>query len=104
MNRFHESIKLKEVADIVNMTPTAFCRFFKMRTNKTFSGFLIDVRINQACKLLTDGNSNVMETYIACGYNNSSNFHRHFKRNTGYTPREFKANTRQRQSIDPLVI
>jgi len=104
MSHFQENIRLEDVADIVSMTPTAFCRFFKMRTNKTFSSFLIDVRINQACKLLSDGNSNVMETYIACGYNNSSNFHRHFKRNTGYTPREFKVNTRQRQSIDPNVI
>ena len=104
MSHFHETVKLDDVAELANMTPTAFCRFFKIRTNKTFSRFLIDVRINRACKLLSDGNSNVLETYSACGYNNSSNFHRHFKRNTGYTPREFKHNTRQRISIDPLLV
>jgi AraC-like DNA-binding protein len=103
-DHYHESIRLEKIAGLTSMTPTAFCRFFKMRTNRTLSSFLIDVRINQACKLLTDGNSNVMETYIACGYNNGSNFHRHFKRITGLTPREFKTKTRQKQSIYPVNI
>jgi AraC-like DNA-binding protein len=87
---FDRRISLEEVADLVNLTPTAFCRFFKLRTNKTFSKFLIEVRINQACKLLSDVNFNVTETYYSCGYNNSSNFHRHFRHLTGLTPSEYR--------------
>ncbi|MCX6227558.1 MAG: AraC family transcriptional regulator, partial [Bacteroidia bacterium] len=87
---FEKRITLYEVAGLINLTPTAFCRFFKLRTNKTFSQFLIEVRINQACKMLSNGNFNVTETFFSCGYNNSSNFHRHFRQHTGLTPSEYK--------------
>lgn len=87
---FEKRITLEEVSGLINLTPTAFCRFFKMRTNKTFSQFLIEVRINQACKMLSNGNFNVTETFFSCGYNNSSNFHRHFRQHTGLTPSEYK--------------
>jgi AraC-like DNA-binding protein len=87
---FEKRITLEEVAGLINLTPTAFCRYFKLRTNKTFSQFLIEVRINQACKLLSNGNFNVTETFFSCGYNNSSNFHRHFRQHTGLTPSEYK--------------
>ena len=87
---FDRKITLEEVAGLINLTPTAFCRFFKLRTNKTFSQFLIEVRIRQACKMLSNGNFNVTETFFSCGYNNSSNFHRHFRQHTGLTPSEYK--------------
>ncbi len=90
LENYMNPIKLADVASLINMTPNAFCRFFKNRTNKTFSGLLVEVRINEACKLLTTGNYNVTETYLSCGYNNSSNFHRQFKAQTGLTPAEFK--------------
>ncbi len=90
LENYMNPIKLDDVASLINMTPNAFCRFFKNRTNKTFSGLLVEVRINEACKLLTDGNYNVTETYLSCGYNNSSNFHRQFRAQTGLTPIEYK--------------
>ena len=91
MENYNRRIFLEEVSSLVNMTPNAFCRFFKIRTNKIFTSFLIEIRINQACKMLSDGNHNVTETYFACGYNNSSNFHRHFRAQTGYTPTGYLA-------------
>lgn len=87
---YEKRITLHEVSGLINLTPTAFCRFFKLRTNKTFSQFLIEVRIDQACKMLSNGNFNVTETFFSCGYNNSSNFHRHFRQHTGLTPSEYK--------------
>ena len=90
VSNYDKRITLKEVAALVNLTPTAFCRFFKMRTNNTFSRFLIEVRINEACKMLSTGNHNVTETLNSCGYNNSSNFLRHFRQHTGVTPSEYK--------------
>lgn len=91
LENYSEQIKLDDVASLTNMTSNAFCRFFKNRTNKTFSGLLIEIRIKKACKLLAEGNCNVTEAYLSCGYNNSSNFHRHFRTVTGMTPVEYKA-------------
>lgn len=85
-----EKITLSMVARIVNLSNSAFCRFFKLRTQKTFSRFFTEVRIGDACKLLAEGKFNTTECCYICGYNNISNFHRHFKSVTGMTTTEFK--------------
>ncbi|HSF44410.1 MAG TPA: AraC family transcriptional regulator [Chitinophagaceae bacterium] len=87
-----EKISLAKAAALVNLSSSAFCRFFKMRTRKTFSRFLIEVRIGDACKLLAEGKYNTTECCYICGYNNISNFHRHFKAITGMTTTEYKKN------------
>jgi AraC-like DNA-binding protein len=85
-----EKIMLSDVASIVHLSPSAFCRFFKTRTQKTFSRFLIEVRIGDVCRLLMEGKHNTTECAYLCGYNNISNFHRHFKNVVGMTTSQFK--------------
>lgn len=95
MNNFDKEVSLNNIADVANMTPNAFCRYFKQRTNKTFVNFLIDVRIGNACKLLTKNNDlNITEISYKSGFNNLANFNRKFKAIKGITPSEFKKNVR----------
>ncbi len=95
MNNFDKEVSLNNIADIANMTPNAFCRYFKQRTNKTFVNFLIDVRIGNACKLLTKNNDlNITEISYKSGFNNLANFNRKFKAIKGITPSEFRKNVR----------
>jgi AraC-like DNA-binding protein len=91
-NNYNEKITLKQVAYLANMSPTAFCRFFKYKSQKTFSRFLIEVRIANACKLLYENDFNTSECCYSCGYNNLSNFHKHFKSVTGMTPLGYRKN------------
>ena len=49
---FRNEITLKTISELVFMTPNAFCRFFKQRTNSTFSQFLLQLRVEYACQLL----------------------------------------------------
>jgi len=91
MNNYHKEVTLDQVSDIANMTPNAFCRYFKQRTNKTFVNFLIDIRIGNACKLLTKNNDlNITEISYKSGFNNLANFNRKFKAIKGVTPSEFR--------------
>ena len=91
MNNFHKEVTLDNVADIANMTPNAFCRYFKQRTNKTFVNFLIDIRIGNACKLLTKNNDlNITEISYKSGFNNLANFNRKFKSIKGVTPSDYR--------------
>lgn len=91
MNNYHNEINLAQVSDIANMTPNAFCRYFKQRTNKTFVNFLIDIRIGNACKLLTKNNDlNITEISYKSGFNNLANFNRKFKSIKGVTPSEYR--------------
>ncbi len=91
MNNYHNDISLAQVSDIANMTPNAFCRYFKQRTNKTFVNFLIDIRIGNACKLLTKNNDlNITEISYKSGFNNLANFNRKFKSIKGVTPSDYR--------------
>ncbi|MEX0291006.1 MAG: helix-turn-helix transcriptional regulator [Flavobacteriaceae bacterium] len=90
MNNFQQEISLKTVAEIAYMTPNAFCRFFKLRTNKTFFQFLIELRIAHACSMLGDNSPlPISEIAIASGFKSISNFNRKFKQTTGLSPSEY---------------
>lgn len=86
LNNFHHEITLNQMAKIAHMTPNAFCRYFKSRIKKTFSGFLMEVRIGHAAKLLAETNKSVADICFESGFNNFSNFNRHFKLITHKTP------------------
>ncbi|WP_298421836.1 helix-turn-helix transcriptional regulator [uncultured Kordia sp.] len=91
MNHFDQKIVLDEIATIANMTPNAFCKYFKQRTNKTFFQFLTAIRIENACKSLTNQPQlSIAEIAYACGFFNVSNFNRKFKEIKGITPTKFR--------------
>lgn len=79
LDNFKRDIRLEEVASLVSLNPTAFCRYFKKSTTKTFSRFLNEIRIGYACKLLLEKKLNISEVSYDCGFNNLSNFNRQFK-------------------------
>ncbi|MFK7079569.1 AraC family transcriptional regulator [Flavobacterium oreochromis] len=91
MNNFDKKISLEEIADIANMTKNAFCRYFKIRTNKTFFQFLIELRIEKASRLLTSDNEiSVIEIAELTGFNNISNFNRKFKEIKKISPMNYR--------------
>lgn len=89
LEHFHDHINLDTVADLAGMTPSAFCRYFKTRANKTFSDFVAEVRVGHACKLLIDGSLSVTQVSYDSGYRTLSNFNRQFKEVTGQTPSSY---------------
>jgi AraC-like DNA-binding protein len=92
MANYAKNITLEDVAQQAHMTPQAFCRYFKKRTLHTFVSFLNEVRINEACKKLTTGDSDsVSISTIAynCGFNTVTNFNRVFKTVIGKSPSEY---------------
>lgn len=91
MENFHEPISLKAAADVANMSKNAFCRYFKKHTNKTFFQFLIEIRIENACKLLTHKDDLPIALISEqCGFHNTANFNRKFKQLKGCTPSQFR--------------
>ena len=86
---FHRTISLKEVATLANLTPEAFCKYFKTRTRKTYINFLNEIRINHACRLLTEDKS-ISGICYDCGFTNLSNFNRIFKKIKQVSPGEWR--------------
>lgn len=86
---YQRKIELAKVAEIANLHPSAFCRFFKEKSGKSLSEFVNDMRISYACRLIIEGKISVSQICFECGFNNLSNFNRSFKKHTGFTPSNY---------------
>lgn len=90
MANYNENITLEEIAAVIYLTPQSFCRYFKKHTLKTYTNFLNEVRINEACKKLVINEFTSISTIAyQCGFNNVVTFNRVFKSIKGKCPSEF---------------
>ena len=96
---YKEEIRLSALADMIGMTPVSFSRFFHLRTGKTLSEYIVDIRLGFATRLLVDTTYTVAEICYECGFNNLSNFNRMFKREKGCSPKEFRDSYRKKKLI-----
>ena len=96
---YSTEIRLQTLSDMVGMTPSAFSRFFKLRTGKTISDYIIDIRLGVASRKLVDSTMSVAEICYDCGFNNVSNFNRIFKRKKGCSPKLFRENYRKNKVV-----
>ena len=86
----NDELRLEQLANLVGMAPTAFSRFFKLRTGKNLSEYIVDIRLGQAARLLVDTADSVSEICWNCGFNTLSNFNRLFRKRKGCSPTEFR--------------
>lgn len=87
---YNRKITLEEAASVAAMNPTAFCRYFRQKTGKTFAQFVNELRISYACKFLSHGNLTVAHIGDEAGFRNLSNFNRQFKNFIGKSPTEYR--------------
>lgn len=90
LNNFKEEVNLTQIASIANMTPNAFCRYFKQRTGKAFTVFLNEMRIEFAAKLIAGSKDNFGNIAEESGFNSISYFNRQFKRIMKTTPMMYR--------------
>jgi AraC-like DNA-binding protein len=90
MNNYTEEIYIQNIASKLNMSVAAFSRYFKHHTRKTFSDYVTEIRIGHACRMLMENNYSISEISYHSGFDNLSNFYRHFKKITGIIPKEYR--------------
>ena len=89
IRNFTKPIKLEDIAEKANICPTAFCRYFKQHTGRTFISFLNEIRIGYACKLMIEEKLPVSMACSESGFNNLAHFNKLFKRFFGMSPTEY---------------
>ena len=94
MENSHRAIPLEEAAAVANLSREAFCRFFKERTRKTFTAFLNEVRIGNACQMLLKEDATIASVAFGAGFSNLSHFNRVFKFQTGCSPKVYRQSGR----------
>lgn len=85
-----KDLSLEQVAQIVSVSPYYLSKLFKEEKKQNFINYLTDLRIEKACRMLSDSFSSVKEVSAAVGYNDQNYFSRLFKNNVGMSPTEYK--------------
>ncbi|OIN60733.1 AraC family transcriptional regulator [Arsenicibacter rosenii] len=92
---FQQKVTLDEIAAVANMSPHSFCRYFKSRSRKSFSQFMLELRVHHACKMLIDGQLPVSQVCFDSGFNQFSTFNKYFKEITGKSPGQYRKEFKQ---------
>lgn len=101
LRHFHDpGLKLPDVAKQVNLGESAFSHFFKKATNRSFSEFLIALRIEHACKQLIESDEQISRIAFMSGFNNMANFNRIFKAVHHCTPTRFRKLYHEKNKFD----
>ena len=91
---FAGKIALDQAAALCRLSPTQFCRLFKMEQSVSFAQFLLRFRLERAGERLAHPDVMVKEVAYAVGFNDLSYFARAFRRQFGVCPRQFQAGAR----------
>jgi AraC-like DNA-binding protein len=89
-DHFRDELTLEQLSALVSMSPSAFSRYFKLRTGKSLSEYIIDIRLGHAARRLVDTADSVSEICWTTGFNTLSNFNRLFRKRKGCSPKEFR--------------
>ena len=83
-----------ELAEKCNISEVYFRKIFTETYKTTPKQFIVDIRINKAKQLLSDGFLNISAVAGLCGFSNQFHFCRLFKEKTGITPTEYMKQNR----------
>ncbi len=90
IKNYQKEIHIHEVAQLINLTESAFYKFIKRHTKKTLTQIINEFRINHATKLLSTSNQTISAICYESGFNNLSYFNRKFKDIMGTTPQDYR--------------
>lgn len=91
-----EELTLEEISKRANMSKAYFCTVFKKLNGITAWDYITTKRVELAMKMIKNANMTMLETACSCGFNNTANFNRAFKKITGLMPSQY----RKKQTID----
>lgn len=83
-------LSLEEVAEQAYMSKEAFCRFFKLRTRRTFTQYVQQLRVTEAKKLLLETDLSIAQISYQVGFQTLSHFNKTFKNLTEMTPKDWR--------------
>ena len=89
-SHYMKDISLDDVSREVDISPYYFSKIFKDETGENFIEYVTNIRMNKAKELLTGSDCSMKEICSIVGYQDPNYFSRSFKKNTGFTPTEYK--------------
>lgn len=93
-DNYSENVRISDAAAIVAMSESAFMRYFKQATGKTFGSYLLHVRLNNARRMLEETDLPISQIAARVGFKDHGYFSRKFRASLGLSPREVRVHKR----------
>jgi AraC-like DNA-binding protein len=93
--RYAEKIDFHRLAKLASLSISQFDRRFKRLFQLTPQQFLLRIRINAACQMLVAGERSILQIALRTGFYDQSYFAKHFRRQMGMTPKEYRRRYRR---------
>jgi len=90
VENFRGQVSLDRASGIANMTPNAFCKYFKKITRKTFMETVIEYRLNYATQQLVQTDKQISEISFDSGFGDVSHFYKMFKHKMHQSPLNYR--------------
>ena len=87
---FGKAVSIEKLAEAEHLSVSRYRELFKAQTGLSPSEYRAALRINHACRLLSETDLTVSEIAVDCGYNDIFYFMRVFKQWRGMTPGEYR--------------
>lgn len=87
---YRENISVEQLAGMVHLSKSYFMSLFKQVVGVSAIGYIIQLRIREACERLRNSGDTSVEIAFTCGFQNLSNFNRQFKKCVGCTPGQYR--------------
>lgn len=91
------SLPMAAAASMVGLSQEGFSRWFKRVTSRTYTQYLQELRIGQACHLLSETNKPITQLAFEVGFNTLAHFNRVFLKLKKCTPSTWRKNYRDHQ-------
>lgn len=88
---YYKNPTVKEYAKLCNLSCDRFSHAFRERTGLSPKKYLLKIKIDKACEILSGTDLNITETAEAVGIGDANYFSRLVKKYTGHPPKYFKA-------------
>ena len=92
VENFRGQVSLDAASGIANMTPNAFCKYFKKITRKTFMETVIEYRLNYATQQLVQTDKPISDISFESGFGDVSHFYKMFKNKMHQSPLNYRKN------------
>ncbi len=89
---YQKDCTLTALSREISHHPAYLSRYFKQCTGITFTQYVQEYRVNEACSILHETDRSVLQTAYDCGFDSLRSFNRNFQKITGLSPSVYRAN------------
>lgn len=91
---YARKVLIGQASDIVHLSESAFCKFFKRVTGRTFSDYVNEIRISKACELIIETDKPIEQIAYETGFESQTYFNRVFLRKKEISPKKFRSSNK----------